>query len=274
MQLSVIQLNARHFKYFYEIFDYIKASNADIIFLQEVATWSLSSTDIVNNPCEYIAQKLWYNMTYGKRYWSYNDKNNIDEMWVAILSKYKLKSHKIHYINETWLYRILTQKESQLALGISNNENEKKLSYTIDQSLPSCILECNFDIWGKSICCLTTKFPASSKGGVNQAMINHLNKLIEILISYNKVSIIIWLDANITAESEVIRKIEELLKVSNKLWNTLNSRIHPWFSKWIPKSGLEVDYIFTTSDLKVLSYKTDEADISDHLPVKAIIEYI
>lgn len=271
MQLSVIQLNARHFKYFLEIFDYIKDSNADIIFLQEVATGSLSSTGIVNNPCEYIAQKLWYNMTYAKRYWSCDDQNNISEMWVAILSKYKLISYKIHYINETWGYRILTQKESQLALGISNNEDEKKLSYTIDQSLPSCILECNFEAWDKNICCLTTKFPASSKGDISQAMINHLNKLIQILINHDNTSVIVWLDANIIPDSEVIKKIEEFVKTPSKLWNTLNSRIHPWFKNWIPQSGLEVDYIFSSSNLKFLSYEVEEIDISDHLPVRATI---
>ncbi len=270
MEICVIQLNARHFRYYHEIKRYLEKEQADIVCIQEVATGNLSSYDGVFDPCATIAKTLGYHLSYGARYGCSDNKEITGEMWFAILSKYPIESSTIHYIEQTWPYRIIGTQESQLALGTSTNEEEKKLSYMIDQLLPSCILECVIRIDSKLISCVTTKFPASRTTDTNNAMHNHLTSILWI-ISGSANPTIIWLDCNITPDSYIVSSIEQLVHRYWNLRNTLNRRIHPWFHHWIPDAWFEVDYIFTTHETKILYYAIDEVDISDHLPVKAII---
>lgn len=81
-------------------------------------------------------------------------------------------------------------------------------------------------------------------------------------------------DFNSAPDSSTIKKIETRLKAIGPDYSELTFTTKPFQHEAFRVDGLEwrLDYIFATSDIKVLSSKIIETDYSDHLPILAEIE--
>lgn len=79
-------------------------------------------------------------------------------------------------------------------------------------------------------------------------------------------------DFNMPPGSAVVSAIDAVAKNAvsgSAIQNTLNLRTHRAATKL--SSGLLVDFIYTSPHFKVVSIDTPQVDVSDHLPVRAVL---
>lgn len=87
-----------------------------------------------------------------------------------------------------------------------------------------------------------------------------------------KKSVIIAGDTNIRPDTQIIKNIEEKLNLTNVFGYELESTFN-MERKTNPQLAHEsVDKILVSKDIKVLSYEMPRVDVSDHYPLKALLE--
>ena len=116
-----------------------------------------------------------------------------------------------------------------------------------------------------------TKNPVDTPEKVRQAVIlkGHIQKL-------GGTPFLIGGDMNEPPSSQVIRSIEEVARnATTTLKSSVTRSTHPKIHKTVSfrPEGLLVDYIFTSKHFDVLSVDAPEVTVSDHLPIRAVLEY-
>lgn len=249
MTITLLQWNVWFKEKPDNIVDYIKEVNPDIVCLQEL-TQGLPEHNYLNIP-RYITEKLEYYSCFHPAHRWINEQKQEETIGSGIFSRYPITTCKqvvIHqpppFPTDVYTEQIRVYIESEIDFG-----NEKTLEVgTVHLSY-------------------TDKFqlmPHQQK---------ETEKVIEI-IREKKEKYILTGDLNAIPPSYVVTEINKYLThlgppLEEKTWTTKPIK-HPNFQA----DGLNwrLDYVFGTSDIKVISAKTLETQISDHLPILIEIE--
>lgn len=243
MKIKLLSWNIWHGKYLKEVIEFLKKADADIIALQEVVETEEPKKE---NQAEIIAQALGYNFVFFKAFTterhhpSYSQGN-------AILTKFKIKESKGVFLSDLSHYR-------------GNAETEPRIA-----------LETHLEIAGEKLQVINTHLAYSHELKPSEMRHRQLNKLLTLI---DKEKAVLMGDFNSTPETEVIKKVEEVLvnadpKSNQPTWSVFENEYHGFKVK-----GLEyrIDYIFVSPDISVETFKIEDTKASDHLPVSSIIE--
>ena len=265
--LTLIQLNARHFKHFDTIAQYLLDKNADIICLQEVADGILSFNQDHTNWLGELSQILGMNAAYAPRYQTINHFwEVIWSVWYAILTKHEISTTKIHRVG--WYIDVpqLDEQTALIATGQNLDPVHKDRSYELDQELPNCVLEIELlsTLWTMNI--FTTKFPVSHLTQDTDIMVQHAQLLASLVVEKQH-AIVAW-DFNTLPTAPSISVLQQEMNLISWFSNTLNPHLHSGFQHGIPASWLHVDHILVKG-IGMHECHIDEVNVSDHLPVRA-----
>jgi endonuclease/exonuclease/phosphatase family metal-dependent hydrolase len=132
------------------------------------------------------------------------------------------------------------------------------------------MLETELDAEGKSLFVYSWHGPWNNHGSDSKERYIMLDKILDAL--KGKKSIILAGDSNMRDDAKVIHEIEEKLGLTSIFKNRLKSTFN-MKHKSIPAYKLEsVDKILVSKDIKVLESDMPEVDVSDHYPLKAVLE--
>ena len=109
-----------------------------------------------------------------------------------------------------------------------------------------------------------------SHGGDTPARFKMQDAIINAL--RNKESIILAGDSNIRPDTAVIKNIEEQLNLTNVFGHSLESTFNMKRKTIAELAHESVDKILVSKDIKVLSQEMPLVDVSDHYPLKALLE--
>ena len=212
----------------------LKRFDADICCLQEV--------EYINDAAH--LQPLWD--LYPYHYFATADTNDEGAVWGScILSRYPIISEKKIFIQE----KDTARPESY--------DNENRI-----------YAECDIDVNGQVFSVGTTHSSYTHRIEETAAKDIEIEKLIDI-IKMKKSNYIIAGDFNIVPASKYITRIEQYLKNLGPEYSE-----NTWATKPFSYNGFEVselsyrlDYIFGTSDIKLVKAEILHTNSSDHLPI-------
>ena len=208
----------------------LKSIDADVIGLQEV----LAEEDGSGNGAQAVAEALGYE-------WFYEPAHVLDpatsyvlkELGIgrpmgwgnAIVSRYPMTDKRVH---------VLSEERKRIAL------------------------EATIDVGGEKLHVFSTHLV---HGGAPTARVR-LAQAEHLLAAVPPSRAIVMGDFNATPESEVIRKMSEVMQHADEDLSRHTRVVH----------RERLDYIFTTRDIQSVETGVVDSDASDHLPIYAIVE--
>lgn len=241
MKLKFLSWNIWHGKYLDKIIEFLSENDPDIISLQEV---NESETD--GNIAEQIADKLGYQYVYCNAFET--DRHKIVyKMGNAVLSKYEITSSACHFLSEMDKYENSAETEPRVAAEVSikiNNETIRVFAVHLAYSY---------------------KFQESEMRNLQ------VKNLIKLLPGEKTV---LMGDFNSHPDGEAVRQINKILANADQNLDKPTWTVYPFDYKGFVETKLahRIDYIFVSPDIKVRSFKVEDSDGSDHLPISAVIE--
>lgn len=208
----------------------LKKLDADIIGLQEV----LQEEDGSGNDAQKIAEALGYE-------WLYEPARVLDPSTSYVLRELGIER------NMGWGNAI-----------VSRYPMAGKTVHILSEERKRIALEATVDVGGESLHIFSTHLV---HGGAPAAPVR-LAQVEQLLAVVPASRSIVMGDFNATPESEVIRKIGEVMQhVDGKLARPTRT-VH----------DERLDYLFTTRDIKAVESGIIDSNASDHLPIYAIVE--
>lgn len=233
MQMKILSWNIWGGKYLSEVIKFVKKSKADVIGLQEV----LQDVDGKNNIAQIIAEKLGYE-------WIYYSKGQIDfygkisEWGNAVLSKYPIDNRNVHNLF---------------------NGDDNRIAVEADIKIQNRIL---------SVFCTHLIHTHQKPSKVQETQAKNLIKILP------KENVILMGDFNANPKSEAIKILSKVLINTDKNNKGISWSIYPGGCKTCNPKGLlneKLDYIFTSEDIKIQSFKVESSIGSDHFPISVLI---
>jgi len=240
MKLKILSWNIWCGTYLDEVIKFLKTANADIIALQEVVE------DERGNLVEIIAKELGYEyvhaigMNMPVRFlpkYEKDDKRTI-KFGTAILSKYKIIDSRIYE---------LVDENKRLVIGTDIKIRNETLH----------------------IFSIHLKHTHQKSLEIQDAETENLLRLLP------EKNTVVMGDFNALPESTVIETMSQVLKNAGENSTTPTWSVYKDGCTCITKDGeiiYQLDYIFTSKDIKTNSFKVYESKASDHLPISAMIE--
>lgn len=246
MKLTYLQWNVWYLEDIHNIANYLKENPAGIISLQELTVNHKGQTE--NNTPEYIAKQLGYNHCIGGEDFTEDG----EKRWFgnAIFSKYPIKSHRQSWINEP--------------IGTGGFDDEYRT-----------YLEAVLDIDGEDLIVATTHMSYTHEFHVTERKQEETDKLVKELVKVGDKKLIFSGDLNAIPGSYTIEQVGGILQSAGpesdeKTWTT-----KPFSYQGFEETGLNwrLDYVFTSSELNVLSSVAEQTEFSDHLPIRTELEF-
>ena len=240
MKLKILSWNIWCGTYLDEVIKFLKTADADIIALQEVVE------DERGNLVEIIAKELGYEyvhaigMNMPVRFlpkYKKDDEKTI-KFGTAILSKYKIVDNKIYE---------LVDENKRLVIGADIKIGNETLH----------------------IFSIHLKHTHQKPSEIQDVETENLLKLLP------EKNTVVMGDFNALPESSVIKKMSQVLKNAGENFITPTWSVFKDGCTCVTKDGeiiYQLDYIFTSKDIKTNSFKVYESKASDHLPISAMIE--
>ena len=240
MKLKILSWNIWCGTYLDGVIEFLKTANADIIALQEVIE------DERGNLVEIIAKELGYEYVHAigmnmpvkflPKY-EKDDKRTI-KFGTAILSKYKIIDSRIYE---------LVDENKRLVIGTDIKIRNETLH----------------------IFSIHLKHTHQKSLEIQDAETENLLRLLP------EKNTVVMGDFNALPESTVIETMSQVLKNAGENSTTPTWSVYKDGCTCITKDGeiiYQLDYIFTSKDIKTNSFKVYESKASDHLPISAMIE--
>jgi len=240
MKLKILSWNIWCGTYLDGVIEFLKTANADIIALQEVIE------DERGNLVEIIAKELGYEYVHAigmnmpvkflPKY-EKDDKRTI-KFGTAILSKYKIIDSRIYE---------LVDENKRLVIGTDIKIGNETLH----------------------IFSIHLKHTHQKPSEIQDVETENLLKLLP------EKNTVVMGDFNALPESTVIETMSQVLKNAGENSTTPTWSVYKDGCTCITKDGeiiYQLDYIFTSKDIKTNSFKVYESKASDHLPISAMIE--
>lgn len=254
MNLKIVQLNIYKGKFLHEAIDFLKKEDADLVTLQEVTVGEVSFfEDKSVNIFDLLENKLNLNGVFHSDLEISDDKNSA--LGNAVLSKFPIVESKVVVFNT---FRALSFSE------FSNNVDDVWAS--ISRHMLDAVVEIDgFRVHAISVHGRRTAPPVDDEENLRQA-----DLIVEYIKSLGNEPFVMGGDFNMPLGSLVIDKISavsENLMTPSSASQTLNPRIHELGNK-----GYLVDFIFTSKNFRLKKIDVPQVDISDHLPILALLE--
>lgn len=237
--LTILQWNIWYKEDIRNIAAFLKAHPADIICLQELTR---GYQKVESDTIAYIAKVLGYDYHFqempGESSWTQAN---------AIFSKFPIVAKRSEWINEP--------------TGAGGYDDEYR-----------CYIEVNVDVNGKELTIGTTHMsythgfqPTARKTGEAERLAK--------LLSRHKRNFIFTGDLNAAPDSPTVRSISKILRNASP-----TAAQNTWTTKPFSYDGFEetelswqLDYVFTTDDIRIINTEVLKTEFSDHLPVRARI---
>lgn len=244
MTLKVLQWNVWYKENPERIADEILKIKPDVICAQELMTNDNGSVDTAKS----IAEKIGYNYVYVEGD-TWNNRDDKESQGNAIFTRLPILSKKVVYV---------TSKKHNPA----NATVEGRVYFELD-------LEFN----SKKITIGTTHLSYSDRFEETELRLKEYQNLKNVLIKREN-NFIFCADLNSRADGKISKDIGTYLKNSGPSLDGPTWTTKPFDYHGFKKDKLKwrLDYVFASSDLKVLSSEIVVTRCSDHLPIFAVYE--
>lgn len=263
MTLKLLHLNIFQGKLIDSIIDFVESEKFDILNFQEVTGGQFSRGGINQYPEEINFYNASINQEAVGIDCFHKIKKGLGYRGVKAVN-FNILNDKASYTGNATFYNGLKLVSSEIIRMKPIREYINLESIDVP-ALPRSALALKFDINGKQL----TVINAHLAWGPTSKDESYKLEQAKILLEYVKkikTPFLLSGDFNLDSESKVVSWFSEIainLTLKNNITNTLNPRIHS-VKKLFPK-GIPVDYIFTSNDIKVRSFKLiDQIDLSDH----------
>ena len=228
--MKVLQWNILYKEDINNIVKELKRIDADVVCIQELSFLSdeKEKIDLLNSVYPYVYYEIADTLSDNR------SQGN------AILSKYPFIKTSKTFVQEPGLDKTDYSKEGRIYLEVSILHNNK--IYNI----------------GTTHLSYTDRFIETSVKDIE------VNKLIEII--KNKENYIFTGDLNTIKTSKYIKQIEEYY-INYDTDNTWTTKLFSYNGFTVDKLEYKLDYVFTSSDIKVGDVKVINTEYSDHLPI-------
>lgn len=245
MNIKILQWNILWTEKIENIADTLKKIDADIVCLQELTRGAKVNNNI--DTAMFVAQKLDFHYFYkDAQVWQNGEKQAQGN---AIFSRFPITDSRCLFLQES--------KQNP------KDATEEGRTY----------IECTIEIEGKKIQVATVHLSFTPRFEYTEARKHETENLTNIIKNKNK-QFILTGDFNASPESEVMKQILPYLKdcgpsFDQKTWST-----KPFEKKGFVVNDLNwrIDYVLSSSDIKVVSSEIIKTDHSDHLPVLVTFE--
>lgn len=254
MRLKVIQVNIWHGRFLPVLLDFLRAEAPDIITMQEVAGGA--EYDGPGEPVDtytFLHDGLGYEGALGVTHESV-ERGVRTYCGNAVFVKGTVRTQQT-----IWL------REPRSEMGWQRPH--------VQPDFPRFAVEAEAEIGGRLLRVLSihgawTREPVDTPEKLNQA-----HRLAEHLRSLD-VPFILGIDANMPPSSAVVQTLDAAARNvvrGSAITRTTHPTIHT-IAKTKP-AGLLVDYIYTSPHFRVLSIDAPEVAVTDHLPVRTVLEW-
>lgn len=254
MTLKVIQVNIWHGRLLGALLDFLREEEPDVVTMQEVTGGTENEgPDPSVDTFAYLRDELGYQGALGIAHES-NDRGVRTYCGNAVLVKGDVRSHRT-----IWLRASPSGAQWQPPHAEPN--------------FPRFAIEADVVVGGRPLWVLSvhgawTREPVDTPEKLRQA-----RRLAEHLRSLDA-PFILGIDANMPPQSEVVRTLDAAAHNAvhgSGITRTTHPTIHA-IAKTKP-AGLLVDFIYTSPHFRVIEIGTPEVAVTDHLPVRAILEW-
>lgn len=255
MRVKVIQVNIWHGRLLDALLDFLREEEPDIVTMQEVTGGTENEgLDPSVDTFSYLRDRLGYQGALGIAHES-NDRGVRTYCGNAVLVKGDVRSHRT-----IWLRASSSGAQWQPPHAEPN--------------FPRFAIEADVVVGGQPLRVLSvhgawTREPLETPEKLRQA-----RRLATHLRSLGATSFILGIDANMLPSSEVVRTLDSVALNAvrgSAITRTTHPTIHTT-AKTKP-AGLLVDYIYTSPHFRVVQIDAPEVAVTDHLPVRAVLEW-
>lgn len=255
MALKVIQVNIWHGRLLGALLDFLRDEAPDVVTMQEVTGgMENEGPDASVDTFAYLRDGLGYQGALGIAHES-NDRGVRTYCGNAVLVKGGVRSYRT-----IWLR--------------APRRGARWQPPHAQPHFPRFAIEADAVVGGRSLRVLAvhgawTREPTETPEKLRQA-----RRLAAHLRSLGGVPFILGIDANMPPHSEVVRTLDAVACNAvrgSAITRTTHPTIHTT-AKTKPV-GLLVDFIYTSSHFRVTEIDTPEVTVTDHLPVRAILEW-
>jgi len=236
-RLKIVSWNIWGGKHLDQIIDFLKGSNSDVIALQEV----VQSGPIGTNTAHQIAEALDCHYVYFNAVTHEREKI---EQGNAIVSKLPIEHSEVVFLTGLGLYQQTAETEPRVAVvaairGIPLRFITVHLAYS----------------------------PGFQPSKIRDLQVTSLLKLL------SKRRTILMGDFNAHPDSNEVKKVSGVLKQTDPGTFLPTWTVYPFELRGHQETELRhrLDYIFASPDIRVIEFRVETSDGSDHLPVSAVI---
>ncbi len=263
MTLKLLQLNIFQGKFFENIIDFVRKNDIDILHFQEVTSGRMSKGGAYNYPKSISERESNPN----NQFLGLNCFEEIKNQ-LSLNGEYLITSSYINDPISTIGNATFFKKTIQL---INKDVIFMKEFFEIPQDftdipqLSRGALILTFEFESKKFTTINTHLTWGPNSEDEPYKIEQAKKLYEQIKQIQEPFILTG-DFNVTPATKTASMFNDMAKnltTENKVINTLNEKIHP--AKRLFPPGLAVDYIFTSDQINVKSFRrVDETELSDH----------
>lgn len=255
MQVKIIQVNIWHGRLLDALLDFLRAEAPDIITTQEVTGGTENEgPDSSVDTFSYLRDGLGYQGALGIAHES-NDRGVRTYCGNAVLVKGDVRSHRTIWLRASRLGAQWQPPHAQ-------------------SHFPRLAVDAEASLHGRTVRVLSvhgawTREPVETPEKLRQA-----RRLAEHLRSLGNTPFILGIDANMPPSSAVVQTLDAVARNAvrgSAITRTTHPSIHT-IAKTKP-AGLLVDFIYTSPHFRVTEIDTPEVAVTDHLPVRAILEW-
>lgn len=239
MRIKVLQWNIWYWEKINNIVQQIKATDPDVICLQEVSINGQANRNI--NAAEFIKKALSF-YSYFKIAQHLNDDDDIGN---SIFTRFPITSTSFHFL----------QKQS----------DKPPIDFAHEGRL---YVEAQLDIHGFPLTVGTAHLSYTHQFEQTEAKEKEANNLLKILQSKNEKYIFTG-DLNAPTDSYTVTEISKILTNCGPSNEELTWTTKPFDYQGFSVKTLDwrLDYVFATKDIKVVSSEIIKTEYSDHLPI-------
>lgn len=255
MRVKVIQINIWHGRLLDALLDFLREEDPDVVTMQEVTAGSENDgPDTSVDPFAYLRDGLGYRGAIGIAHES-NDRGVRTYCGNAVLVKGDVRSHRT-----IWLR--------------APRRGARWQPPHAQPHFPRFAIEADAVVGGRSLRVLAVHGAWTQEPMETPEKLRQARRLATHLRSLGDTPFLLGIDANMPPSSAVVQTLDAVARNAvhgSTITRTTHSTIHV-IAKTKP-AGLLVDYIYTSPHFRVVQIDAPEVAVTDHLPVRAVLEW-
>lgn len=256
MLLKAIQVNIWHGRFLTALLDFLRAEAPDIVTMQEVAGGAeYDGPDEPVDTYTFLRDGLGYGGALGVTH------ESVERGVQTYCGNAVLVRGAIRFQRVVWL------REPRPGIDWQRPH--------VQPDFPRSAMEAEVEIGGRLLRVLSvhgawTREPVDTPEKLSQA-----HRLAEHLRSLGDVPFILGIDANMPPQSAVVQTLDAVAHNAVR-GSAITRTTHPTIHTTVrtKPAGLLVDYIYTSPHFRVVQIDAPEVAVTDHLPVRAVLEWV